>query len=159
MKALRLLLSSHLFLCLVATQVFQQVWMRATDLPVIGLLITIWLSWKLGCLAGHADITTVWAKQERAIAADIANFQQFFQALPESERLEHGLEWAEVMMRLTRTHQRAVALRDRPYDPPKFLDLFPNPVRYFARRRELKALVDLRDSFKRKGSPDGFPRT
>jgi hypothetical protein len=148
MKTLRLILTSHMLLAVVAAQVFIQVWLRVTDWPTVGLLISVWLSWKLGCLAAHADITTVWAGHARRIKADIDDLNQWFHELPDSERMAHGLEMAHLMLALTEHHQRIVANRDRPYDPPKFLELFPNPVRYYARRRERKALIDLRDSFK-----------
>ena len=132
-----MLFSSHLFLCLVATQVFQQVWNLATDMPITGLLITCWLCWKLGGMAGHADMTTLWSRRERLIAADIAEFQQWFESLPAADRLALGHEWAEVMMRLTSTHQKVMAMRDLPYDPPKF----PSPFGYFSRRRARKILA------------------
>lgn len=137
LQVLRMLCTSHLFLCLIATQVFQQVWNLATGWPITGLLITCWLCWKLGGMAGHADMTTLWSKRERLIAADIADFQQWFESLPADQRLELGHEWAEVMMRLTSTHQKVIAMRDLPYDPPKFSALFG----YFGRRRERKILA------------------
>lgn len=133
--------TSHLFLCLVATQVFQQVWNLATDAPITGLIITMWLCWWLGCLAGYADITTIWSKQERLIAADVQEFQAWFDALPLSERLECQEQWAVTMSRLKATHQRVVDMRDKPFDPPKILSLLPSPGRFFGRRRERKILA------------------
>jgi hypothetical protein len=133
---------------MVASQVFMQVWLHAVDAPFLGLVITLWICWELGCLAGHADTTTVWFEHARRIEAQIAELQQHLDALPEDERCERSY-FSEVMQHLTRAHEHALSLQDTPYERTKFLSVFPNPVRYFARRRERKALVDLRDSFKR----------
>jgi hypothetical protein len=147
LKTLRFFLTSHILLALVASQVFLQVWLHTVDAPLIGFLITLCICWELGCLAGYADTTTVWFERARRLAAQIDESQQQLDALPEDEHCARSY-FSEVLEHLKWAHQHALSLQDIPYQRTKFLSVFPNPARYFARRRELKALTDLRDSFK-----------
>ena len=140
MKSIRWFFTSNIFLALVAIQVFVQVWMMVTDMPIIGMFLSVWLSFKLGSLAGHADIVQVRLNSEREFAETLIEYQREFDALPADERLALAEAHAEFMQRLAPLHQILIEHCQIPYTPMKFRDMLPSPAKWLARRRERKIM-------------------
>lgn len=129
-----------MFLALVAIQVFVQVWVMVVDMPILGMVLALWLSFKLGGLAGYADILQVRINSEREFAGHLLQAQAEFDALPEADRLALGEAHAEFMQQLVSLHQILIGHCQIPYTPWKFRDLLPSP-NWLARRRERKIMA------------------
>jgi len=141
LKTLRWFFTSHIFLALVAIQVFVQVWSRAVEMPILGLFIGLWLSWKLGCLAGWADFQQRGIDHERLVAKDIAQLQEDFEGQPEDVRLAMAPQYSRALESLTWLHQRLVERSNAPYVPTRLRDALPSPARWLARRRERQIMA------------------
>jgi hypothetical protein len=141
LKTLRSFFTSHIFLALIAIQVFIQVWSRVLDMPILGLAIGLWLSWKLGCLAGWADIQQRWINDERLVAKEIALLQEAFKSRPEAERLAVAAQYSRAMEHLMHLHQLLVERSNTPYTPTRIRDVLPSPTRWLARRRERQIMA------------------
>jgi len=141
LKTVRWFFTSNIFLALVAIQVFVQVWMLVTDMPITGLFLSIWLSIKLGGLAGYADLVQVRLNSEREFAETLIEYQQEFDALPTDERLALAEAHAEFMQRLAPLHQTLIEHCQIPYTPLKFRGMLPSPTRWLARRRERQIMA------------------
>lgn len=133
MKFLRYLLTSHVLLAIVAIQVFQQVWNQAVGEPLSGFLITLYLAWKLGCLASVADWYARWDEHAKEIKADMDDLVAWFESLPAEDRVALASQFAESMDFVTRQHQRVVATRDVGKDPMTLREAFPRFTRIFPR--------------------------
>jgi hypothetical protein len=141
LKSLRWFFTSHIFLGLVAVQVFVQVWSKVVDMPILGMFLGLWLSWKLGCLAGWADIQQKCIDDERLAAQQLIQLQEVFDAQPEDVRLALATQYSRALDQLTRLHQLLVEQSNLPYTPTKFRDLLPSPSRWLARRRERQIMA------------------
>lgn len=141
MKSLRWFFTSHIFLALVAIQVFVQVWSKVTDMPILGLVLGLWLCWKLGCLAGWADFQQRGIDHERLVAKEIELLQEDFQSQSEAERLALAVPYSRALEQLKHLHQLLVAQRDTPYVPTRLRDVLPSPTRWLARRRERQIMA------------------
>lgn len=130
-----------MLLALVAIQVFVQVWMMATDMPILGLVLCLWLSWKLGTLAGYADLMQGAVNHERLLAKEIAELQREFDDQPEDARLALAVPYTQALEQLTHLHQLLVAQCQLPMVKPKFRDMLPSPAKWLARRRERKIMA------------------
>lgn len=135
------MLKSNFFLAMIAVQVFVQVWMMATDMPVIGLFLSIWLSWKLGGLAGYADLLQPVINQERMVARQLVELQDEYDGMPPDMRLALAEPHARVVERMTHLHQLLVEQINLPRAKLKFRDVFPSPTRWLARRRQRKIMA------------------
>jgi hypothetical protein len=141
LKSLRWFFTSHIFLALIAVQVFVQVWSKVVDMPILGLFLTLWLSWKLGCLAGWADFQQRGIDHARLVAKDIAQLQEGFEGQPEDVRLAMAVPHSRALESLTWLHQRLVAQLNTPYVPTRLRDVLPSPTRWLARRRERQIMA------------------
>lgn len=141
MKTLRAIFTSNLFLAVVAVQVFIQVWSMVVDMPILGMILGIWLSWRLGCLAGWADILQRRIDEERSVAADLIQLQADFDELPEDARLALATPYSKAVESMTRLHQFLVEQRNQPYVRPRIRDFMPSPTRWLARRRERQIMA------------------
>ncbi|MNF50035.1 hypothetical protein D3C84_313200 [compost metagenome] len=141
MQLLRFLLSSNALLALVAIQVFLQVWLLAVDAPFTGLFITIWLSWKLGCLAGYADVVQKLLDHAGMVAKEMAELQDEYEAMSPDMQLELGVHYTRAMIQLTHLHQLLIEQSKLPRVKPKFRDMLPSPAKWLARRRERKIMA------------------
>jgi len=141
LNSIRSFFTSHIFLALIAIQVFMQVWSRVLDMPILGLFIGLWLSWKLGCLAGWADFQQRGIDHERLVAKEIAQLQEGFEDLPADARLALAVPHAHALESLMHLHQRLVAQRNTPYVPTRLRDVLPSPTRWLARRRERQIMA------------------
>lgn len=135
------MLTSHMLLALVAVQVFTQVWMHAVNAPFTGIIITIWISWKLGGLAAYADQMQSAIDQERLVAQQLVEMQTYFDSLPVDAQVYCGEQYREALGRLTHLHQLLVAQCQVPLVKPKFRDVLPSPSRWLVRRRERKIMA------------------
>ena len=141
MKTLRAILTSNALLAIVAIQVFIQVWMLAVDAPFTGLFITMWLSWKLGTLAGYADVMQARINHARLAAKQLTDLQAGYESMPAEMRVDFGPQYIRAMAQLTHLHQLLVEQANLPMVKPKFRDMLPSPSRWLARRRERKIMA------------------
>lgn len=141
MKTFRWFLKSNLFLAVVAIQVFVQVWSMVVAMPILGMILGIWLSWKLGCLAGWADILQRRIDEERSVAKDLIQLQEDFDDLPEDARLALATQYSRALESMTRLHQFLVEQRNQPYVQPRIRDMLPSPTRWLGNRRQRKIMA------------------
>lgn len=141
MKTLRTIFTSNIFLAIVAIQVFAQVWSMATDMPILGMILGIWLSWKLGCMSAVADIMQRRIDAERLVAKEITELQADYDSLPAELRVGLDAKFIRAMQHLTHMHQLLVEQRNLPITKPKFRDMLPSPTRWLARRRQRKIMA------------------
>lgn len=141
MKTLRWIFTSNALLAIVAIQVFIQVWMLAVDAPFTGLIISMWLSWKLGTLAGYADVVQERINHERLVAKQLTDLQAGYESMPAEMRVDFGPQYIRAMERLTHLHQRLVEQSQLPMFKLKMRDLLPSPSRWLARRRQRKIMA------------------
>jgi hypothetical protein len=141
LKTVRWFFTSNIFLALVAIQVFVQVWSRAVDMPILGLVLGLWLSWKLGCLAGWADFQQLGIDHKRLVAKEITLLQEDFEGQPEDVRLAMASQYNRALESLMHLHQLLVERANTPYVPTKFRDMLPSPTRWLARRRERQIMA------------------
>jgi hypothetical protein len=141
LKTIRWFFNSNILLAVIAIQVFVQVWIQVVDAPIIGMFLSLWLSLKLGSLAGYADILQVRLDAEREFAGHLIEYQQEFDALPADERLALAEAHAEFMQHLAPLHQMLIEHCQIPYTPLKFRDMLPSPTKWLARRRERKIMA------------------
>lgn len=141
MQLLRFLLSSNALLALVAIQVFLQVWLLAVDAPFTGLFITIWLSWKLGCLAGYADVVQKLLNHAHMVATEMTELQDEYEAMTPDMQLALAVPYTKAISQLAQLHQLLIEQSKLPHVKPKFRDMLPSPSRWLARRRERKIMA------------------
>jgi hypothetical protein len=141
LKVLRAILTSHMLLALIAVQVFVQVWMHATNMPFIGLILSIWLSWKLGGLAAWADIQQRCIDHAQLVAKELSTLQEEYDGFPPDMRLALAGPYARAVDQLTRLHQQMVKQIQTPRVKLKFRDMLPSPSRWLARRRQRKIMA------------------
>jgi hypothetical protein len=130
-----------MLLALIATQVFVQVWMHVTNLPFTGLILSAWLSWKLGGLAAWADIQQRCIDHERLVAKQLIELQEEYEGFSPAKRLALADSYARAVDQLTHLHQLLVEQCNIPRVKPKFRDLLPSPSRWLARRRQRKIMA------------------
>lgn len=125
MKFLRYLFTSHVLLAAVAAQVFLQVWFLAVGEPISGFLITLWICWRLGCLASLADWYTRWDGYAKEVQADIDGLVEWFESLPAEDRIALTPKFKASMAHVTTTHQKVLETRDCASEPITFRQAFP----------------------------------
>lgn len=141
MKFLRFILTSNGLLALVAVQVFIQVWMLAVDAPFTGLIITMWLSWKLGGLAGYADVVQKLLNHAGMVATEMTELQDEYEAMPPDMQLALAVPYTKAIGQLAQLHQLLIEQSKLPRAKLKFRDMLPSPSRWLARRRERKIMA------------------
>lgn len=135
------LLASNLLLAMVAAQVFFQVWVLATGWPGVGLVLNLWISWKLGCLAGHADLAQACLLRAQVLLDHIQAKQAWFDSLPLAERVEVADDWADFLQWATKLHQREIVASQTVYENPTIRELWEWTFGQFSRRRREKKLA------------------
>lgn len=141
MKSLRYLLTSHVLLAMLAAQVFFQVWVLATGWPSVGLALNLWISWKLGCLAGHADLAQACLVRAQVLRDLIQEKQAWFDSLPLAERVEHADDWAEWVRFMISRQQYEIEKSQSEFENPTLRELWEWTFGQFSRRRRFRELA------------------
>lgn len=129
MKSIRYLFTWHMFLAIVAVQVFQQVWNLAVGEPLSGFILSLWICWKLGCLASLADWYDRWDHHAKEIQTDIDGLVEWFESLPADARIALTPKFEASMAHVTTAHQKVLVTRDGARGTITLRDAFPRLFR------------------------------